>query len=155
MSWQQAPAQPTLRSRVRLRSTSSHAPSAGTPTSARTSTPARAAAASDWSSCLSRKPLVGRFVCTATLLCSGEITSLVEICGEGPLATARAADGSIVSRALVSEAAVGSYVLCKSGLAIELLEPDRALEAVALRRELQLDRTRSRRSGGGRIDGQR
>ena len=70
-------------------------------------------------------------------MCFGEITSLVEIWGEGALATARAADGSIVSLALVPEATVGSYVLCQSGLAIEILEPEQALEAIALRRELQ------------------
>jgi hydrogenase maturation factor len=69
-------------------------------------------------------------------MCFGEITSLTEIWGEGALATARAADGSIVSLALVPEAAVGSYVLCQSGLAIEILEPDRALEAISLRRAL-------------------
>jgi hydrogenase maturation factor len=68
-------------------------------------------------------------------MCLGTISVLVETWDEGGTRVGRLDDGAVVSLAFVPEARSGACLLVHLGIPVELLDPDDAAEALALRRE--------------------
>jgi hydrogenase maturation factor len=72
-------------------------------------------------------------------MCLGEITTLVEAWDEGGARLGRLAGGSIVPLSFVPDAEPGSVVLVHLGIPVEVLDPEIAAEAVALRAPHTID----------------
>jgi hydrogenase maturation factor len=68
-------------------------------------------------------------------MCLGAISLLVETWEEGGTRLGRLDDGTVVSLAFVPEAGGGAHVLVHLGIPVEVLDPDDAADALALRRE--------------------
>lgn len=66
-------------------------------------------------------------------MCLGTIAVLAEAWGTGPTRAGRLDDGTIVPLAFVPDADAGSHLLVHLGVAVEVLEPDDAADAFALR----------------------
>jgi hydrogenase maturation factor len=70
-------------------------------------------------------------------MCLGRIERLVEVWDEGAARRGLAECGAELSLAFTPDAAPGSYVVAQSGVAVELLGPEEAVAALALREELR------------------
>ena len=68
-------------------------------------------------------------------MCLGSIDVLAEAWQEGEARTGRLGCGKIVPLAFVPEAQEGDFVLVHLGVPVEILEPEAAEEALALRTE--------------------
>lgn len=66
-------------------------------------------------------------------MCLGKIERLAEVWDAGASRQGRAECGALLSLAYTPEAEAGSYVLAHSGVALELLGPADAEQALALR----------------------
>jgi hydrogenase maturation factor len=70
-------------------------------------------------------------------MCLGGITTLVETWEQDGARLGRLADGAVVSLAFVPEARLDDHLLVHLGVPVEVLEPDTATQALALRKELR------------------
>jgi hydrogenase expression/formation protein HypC len=68
-------------------------------------------------------------------MCLGSIDILEDAWEDGHSRTGRLACGKVVSLAFVPEARVGDHVLVHLGIPVEVLDPEAAEEALALRVE--------------------
>ena len=68
-------------------------------------------------------------------MCLGGITTLVETWEEDGARLGRLADGAVVSLAFVPEARAADHLLVHLGIPVEVLEPETAAQALALREE--------------------
>lgn len=66
-------------------------------------------------------------------MCLGSIALLVEAWEEGGVRQGRLDDGSIVPLSFVPDAPAGAHVLVHLGVPVEVLTPDAAADALALR----------------------
>jgi hydrogenase maturation factor len=66
-------------------------------------------------------------------MCIGSIALLVDSWDDGGARVGRLDDGTVVSLALVGDAAPGAHLLIHLGIPVEILDPDAAREALALR----------------------
>jgi hydrogenase maturation factor len=66
-------------------------------------------------------------------MCLGEITTLVDAWDDDGVRVGRLGDGSVVPLAFVPGAAPGSALLVHLGIPVEVLDPEIAAEALALR----------------------
>jgi hydrogenase expression/formation protein HypC len=70
-------------------------------------------------------------------MCLGKIEQITEVWEEGPSRRGRAACGTELSLAFTPEAVPGSYVLAHAGVAVQLLDPADAEDALALREAME------------------
>jgi hydrogenase maturation factor len=70
-------------------------------------------------------------------MCLGKIERLVEVWGGEHDRQGRAACGTVLSLAYTPGAEPGAYVLAHAGVALEVLPPGTAEEALALREAMQ------------------
>ena len=68
-------------------------------------------------------------------MCLGEIATLVAAWEEDGARLGRLADGTVVSLAFVPDARADDHLLVHLGIPVEVLEPDTAARALALREE--------------------
>ena len=68
-------------------------------------------------------------------MCLGSIARLVDTWDDDGVTTGSLDDGSVLPLLLVPEAVPGDYLLVHLGVAVEVLEPDEARDALALRAE--------------------
>jgi hydrogenase maturation factor len=68
-------------------------------------------------------------------MCLGGIATLVETWEKDGARLGRLADGAVVSLAFVPEARADDHLLVHLGIPVEVLEPDTAAQALALREE--------------------
>ena len=66
-------------------------------------------------------------------MCLGAIARLDDAWGDGAVRAGRRDDGSVVSLAYVPDAAPGAHLLLHLGIPVEVLRPDTARDALALR----------------------
>jgi hydrogenase expression/formation protein HypC len=66
-------------------------------------------------------------------MCLGSIVRLSEAWDEDGARVGRLDDGSVVSLAFLPDARAGEYVLVHVGIPVEVLDPEAAREALALR----------------------
>lgn len=66
-------------------------------------------------------------------MCLGSIVQLTETWDEDGARVGRLDDGSVVSLAFLPDASAGAYVLVHVGIPVEVLDPEAAREALALR----------------------
>ncbi|HTW11674.1 MAG TPA: HypC/HybG/HupF family hydrogenase formation chaperone [Solirubrobacteraceae bacterium] len=76
-------------------------------------------------------------------MCVGSIVKLVEIRDERGVAIGRLEDGCLVPLSLVPEARAGDHLLLHLGIPVEILHPEEAREALALRQPIE------QQGGGG------
>jgi hydrogenase maturation factor len=67
-------------------------------------------------------------------MCLGSIVRLSEAWDEDGARVGRLDDGSVVSLAFLPDATPGAHVLVHVGIPVEVLDPETAREALALRR---------------------
>jgi hydrogenase maturation factor len=70
-------------------------------------------------------------------MCLGGIARLVEIWEQDGARLGRLADGAVVTLAFVPEARADDHLLVHLGIPVEVLEPDTAARALALREEIR------------------
>jgi hydrogenase maturation factor len=68
-------------------------------------------------------------------MCIGSIVRLVEIRDEAGVPVGRMEDGCLYPLAFVPDASVGAYLLLHLGIPVEVLNPEQAREALAMRLE--------------------
>ncbi|HEU5065316.1 MAG TPA: HypC/HybG/HupF family hydrogenase formation chaperone [Gaiellaceae bacterium] len=68
-------------------------------------------------------------------MCLGSIDVLEEFWADGEARTGRLGCGKVVSLAFVPEAREGDYMLVHLGIPVEVLDPQAAKDALALRAE--------------------
>jgi hydrogenase maturation factor len=68
-------------------------------------------------------------------MCLGKIERIVDVWDAGAARQGRAQCGAVLSLAFTPDAEPGSYVVAQSGIAVELLSPEAAEEALSLREE--------------------
>ena len=68
-------------------------------------------------------------------MCLGAIATLVDVWEVDGTRLGRLADGAVVSLAMVPEARADDHLLVHLGIPVEVLEPDTAARALALREE--------------------
>jgi hydrogenase maturation factor len=68
-------------------------------------------------------------------MCVGGIARLVAVWEEDRVRLGRLADGAVVSLAFVPQARADDHLLVHLGIPVEVLEPDMAAQALALREE--------------------
>ena len=66
-------------------------------------------------------------------MCLGTISVLLDAWEDGGTRVGRLADGAVVSLAYVPEARAGAHLLVHLGIPVEVLDPDAAAAALALR----------------------
>jgi hydrogenase maturation factor len=66
-------------------------------------------------------------------MCLGSIALLVETWDDGEARVGRLDDGAVVPLALVGDAAPGAHLLVHLGIPVEVLDPNAARDALALR----------------------
>ena len=66
-------------------------------------------------------------------MCLGTISVLVDSWDADGVRVGRLDSGAVVSLAFVSDAPTGSHLLVHLGIPVEILDPDTATEALALR----------------------
>lgn len=66
-------------------------------------------------------------------MCVGSIVRLVEIREDAGVPVGRMQDGCLVPLSFVPDASVGAYLLLHLGIPVEVLSPEEAREALALR----------------------
>jgi hydrogenase expression/formation protein HypC len=71
-------------------------------------------------------------------MCLGSIVRLTETWDEEGARVGRLDNGSVVSLAFLPEASAGAYVLVHVGIPVEVVDPDTAREALALRSNAEL-----------------
>ncbi len=78
-------------------------------------------------------------------MCVGSIATLVESWDDAETRIGRLDDGCVVPLSFVPDAAPGAHLLLHLGIPVEVLEPDAAREALALRTAgaAEANRTRS------------
>lgn len=70
-------------------------------------------------------------------MCLGSIVRLTETWDEDGARVGRLDDGSVVSLGFLPDASAGAYVLVHVGIPVEVLDPETAREALALRADTQ------------------
>ena len=70
-------------------------------------------------------------------MCLGGIAMLVETWEQDGARLGKLADGAVVSLAFVPEARADDHLLVHLGIPVEVLEPDTAARALALREEIR------------------
>jgi hypothetical protein len=66
-------------------------------------------------------------------MCLGEIALLAETWADGGVPMGRLEDGAVVALSFLPDAAPGAHVLLHLGIPVEVLDPDSARAALALR----------------------
>ena len=74
-------------------------------------------------------------------MCLGSIEILADVWEEGGVRTGRLAGGRVVPLSFVPEARAGEFVLLHLGIPVEVIGPETAREALALRASEQSDTT--------------
>jgi hydrogenase maturation factor len=68
-------------------------------------------------------------------MCVGSIALLVEAWDDGAARVGRLDDGCVVPLSFVPDAAPGAHLLLHMGIPVEVLDPETARQALALREE--------------------